>query len=163
MRVLAIDPSVNHIGWAIMEPGHIIRGGTINAPPMRKAEEVERISWIIDLLDTTVLSTPFDNIVIERPETWGSYKSQASRGSGDLQLLTLVVGALMYWAYTTVGAVDVHLIKVTEWKGQLPKSVTRERMEKKYGCRLGTDHESDAVGIADYYLAKEQTDGTKRA
>jgi len=155
MKILAIDPSINHIGWAIMEPSGIIRSGTVNAPPMTKASEVVRISWMIETLDEAVLQIPYDVIVIERPETWGSFKSQASRGSGDLQLLTLVVGALMYWASTIISVEDVHLIKVTAWKGQLPKRVVQERMEKKYNCKFGSDHESDAVGIGDYYLSKE--------
>jgi len=154
IKVLAIDPSVNHLGWAIMEPGNIVQSGTINASSVCTAGVVKRIHRMIDELDTEIVRTTFDMIVIERPQTWGSFKSQASRGSGDLQLLTLIVGALAYWACIIVGVDSVNLIKVTEWKGQLPKNVTRERMVKKYGCMLGSDHESDAVGIGDYYLSK---------
>lgn len=158
MRVLAIDPSINHLGWALMEPGRVIQSGTINAQPLKAASIVERIAWIVDALDEEVLQKPFDLIAIERPETWGSYKSQASRGSGDLQLLTLIVGALTYWATwsSTLNPHDVQLIKVTTWKGQLPKRVIQERMEEKYGCKFGSEHAADAVGIGDYILEKEK-------
>lgn len=161
MQVLAIDPSVNHLGWAVVKPGEVIQSGTINGPSLKTESIPSRIGWMVEALDDEVLQVPFDIVAIERPETWGSFKSQASRGSGDLQLLTLIVGALTFWATTIISSDAIHLIKVTSWKGQLPKRVTQARMEKKYSRKFGSDHESDAVGIGDYILEKEKTNATK--
>lgn len=159
MRVLALDPSINHLGWALMIPGRALMYETIDAPTESKFQElVYRIDWIIGELDDLPGQQDFDTVAIEKPEPWGAYKSMASSRSGSLQMLTLVVGALTQWALARVGADNVKLVKVSTWKGQLPKTVTKKRMEKKYNCKFATGHESDAVGLGDYVLTKEKDD-----
>lgn len=160
MKTLAVDPSVNHLGWAVMfkDPAtkntEILSSGTIEAPTEYKgADLVERLAWMVSEVDDLgVASQDVDAIVIECPEPWGAYKSMASSRSGSLQMLTLLVGAITCWAIDMVGAKNTELIKVSQWKGQLPKHVTQRRMESKYHTRFKTDHEADAVGLGDYYL-----------
>jgi len=138
-----------------MGPGVVLESGTIEAPEEFKQEElVERINWMVEATDD-IGKGGYDTIVIERPEPWGAYKSMASSRSGSLQMLTLMVGALTYWAIGLVAAENVKLVKVSQWKGQLPKHVTQQRMEKKYHCKFDTDHEADAVGLGDFVLGKE--------
>jgi len=155
MKVFAIDPSVNYLGWVLMD-SDVSCGmyGTINAGPMKEASHTERINWMINALDDVASDFEFDTIAMERPETWGAYKSMASSRSGSLQILTLLVGALMYWAITKVGVENVELVKVSEHKGQLPKRVTQSRMEWKYKCTFNTSHEADACSVGDYVLTK---------
>jgi len=155
MRVFAIDPSVNHLGWVVMDPG-VSCGmyGTINTEQMKDASYTERIAWMIDALNDVADDFEFDVIAMEQPETWGAYKSMASSRSGSLQVLTLLVGALMYWAITKVGVENVKLVKVSQHKGQLPKRITQRRMEKKYNCKFNTDHEADACSVGDFVLTK---------
>lgn len=158
MKVFAIDPSINHLGLALMVPGSLLAFETIEAPTEFKQEElVSRLDWMINELDDAPYGfTESLMIAIECPEPWGAYKSMASSRSGSLQMLTLLVGAIAYWALTIVSIENVKLVKVSTWKGQLPKSVTKKRMEKKYNCKFATDHESDACGLGDYVLTKEQ-------
>ena len=166
MNVLAIDPSINHLGWVIMTSGKVLLSGTINAPEDTKSwNDVARLDGMIDQLNSLVLAkmhtlteigeVPIEIIAIERPETWGAYKSMASDRSGSLQILTLLVGALTQWALTIVGPKRTMLIKVSQHKGQLPKKVTQKRMEKKYKCQFQTDHEADAASVGDYVLGCE--------
>jgi len=154
MRVFAIDPSVNYLGWVLMGPGAIRTFGTIKANQTKNASYTERIDWMIGELDDVATDFAFDVIAMEQPETWGAYKSVASSRSGSLQVLTLLVGALMYWAITKVSVENVELIKVSQHKGQLPKKVTQSRMERKYNCKFTTSHEADACSVGDYVLTK---------
>jgi len=158
-RIFAIDPSINYLGWAVMELDTVVASGTINASVMQKADFVERLGWMTAALQDVVEDFEFDHIVIERPEQWGAYKSMASGASGSLQMLTLIVGALTYWAVIMSGVENTRLITVTQWKGQTPKHITKRRMEEKYHTRFKTDHEADAVGIGSYFLGV--VNGTK--
>lgn len=153
MRIFAIDPSVNHLGWVVMEPNTIIAHGTIDAGQVKVASYTERIAWMIGALNDVAGDFEFDAIAMEQPETWGAYKSMASSRSGSLQVLTLLVGALMYWAITKVGVENVELVKVSQHKGQLPKCITQQRMERKYNCKFATSHEADACSVGDYVLS----------
>jgi len=154
MRVFAIDPSVNYLGWVVMEPGIVVAHGTINAGQMKDASWVERIGWMLNAIDDVSDDLILDVIAMEQPETWGAYKSMASSRSGSLQILTLLVGALTWWAIRAAGVESVKLIKVSQHKGQLPKHVTQSRMEKKYNCKFETSHEADACSVGDYVLTK---------
>ncbi len=151
MRVFAIDPSINYLGWIVMDPGSVVACGTIDSGQIKDASWTERIDWMINAIDTDFA---IDVIAMEQPETWGAYKSMASSRSGSLQVLTLLVGALMYWAITKVGVENVKLVKVSQHKGQLPKKVTQARMERKYKRSFATSHEADACSVGDYVLTK---------
>lgn len=154
MRVLAIDPSINYLGWVVMDPGVVVAYGTVNAEHMRAAAFEVRLAWMLDALNDVVADFDFDIVAIEKPEPWGSYKTMASDRSGSMQMLTLIVGALTYWAVTKVGVENVKLIKVSQHKGQLPKAVTKSRMERKYNCEFKTDHEADACSVGNYVLER---------
>lgn len=162
MRILAIDPSVLHLGWAEMRKDpktietQLISFGTVEAPEeLKQTGLVTRLTWMIETLDDIIWLAPLTYIVIEQSEMWGAYKSMASSRSGSLQMLTMLTGALVFWAVTKVGDKNVRLVKVSTWKGQLPKLVTKKRMETKYNCKFRTDDESDAVGLGDWYLERE--------
>lgn len=138
-----------------MEPGKVIESGTLIERDTKLNTAVERIDHMLTLLDDLVIGKRFDAVAIERPETWGAYKSMASSRSGSLQILTLLTGALVQWALFYVEVGNVRFPKVSEWKGQLPKRITRARMTKKYKRSFKTDDEADAVGIGDFILGKE--------
>lgn len=161
MNILALDPSINHLGWVLMSSGKVLGSGTINAPTEFKQEElIYRLDWMMAELDDLPCSSA-EVIAIERPEQWGAYKSMASSRSGSLQVLTLLVGTLTAWALCRVGADNVHLVKVSAHKGQLPKHITQRRMEQKYHCKFASDHEADACSVGNHILTKENN-GTKK-
>jgi len=117
----------------------------------------KRIEIIIAGLEKDLQGLPYvypkrDVAVIEQPQLWGAYKSVASAQSGALLSLHILVGAL-FW-YCNKNFFRTKLIPVSVWKGQLPKRVTKKRMETKYDVKFATDDESDACGLGDYYLTK---------
>lgn len=171
-RVLAIDPSINSLGWSYFavecnrEPGSgklfvqvpkLIDYGTVVMPDKCKQWLLEhRILGVVASLELMLLQLkhgpPYHYVVIEEPEMWGAYKSVASAHSSSLLGLHITVGALLYWG-KTVG-LEAHLIKVSKWKGQLPKKITMVRMQKEYNVTFDTNDESDAVGLGDWFCTK---------
>lgn len=170
MKILAIDPSLLSLGWTVMEhtklagecndPPVLCTYGTLCPPKELKAETLaKRIVYILSALSDILEASSralhdIDTVVIEQPESWGAYKSMASAHSGSLLGLHILTGALLGWAATVA---DVELIKVSKWKGQLPKVVTKKRMEKKYKTTFKTSDEADAVGLGDYFLCQAKT------
>jgi len=138
MRRLAIDPSINTVGWAVEED--TIRFGTIK---VKGVDIPERIKRIVQLLDEKVEGR-FDEILIEMPGPFGSYKSLGSFSSTSLFKLSFATGAIVLWA--TGRSDNVKLVPVATWKGQLPKHVVYERIKRDYPD-VKSDHEADAIGI----------------
>lgn len=163
MKVIAIDPSLNSLGWAAINSREEGKGGGLQGSGVVKAPKViqqksldERLIWMLFTLAHEIVVQWCDKLVIEQPESWGAYKSMASAHSGGLLSLHILTGALFAWALSIAGAGKVELVKVSKWKGQLPKRVTKKRMESKYGVKFATDDESDAVGIADWRIEQER-------
>lgn len=169
MGILALDPSILHLGWAAMynpisgESTVLYQYGTIIAPPELKDKPlIERAHSM--LREVSSIRRAIDNgkemsitkIIIEKPEPWGSYKSLASSRSGSLEMLTIFTGILAGWGLSHLGENGVVFIKVSQWKGQLPKHVTKKRMEKKYPVTFKTTDEADAAGLGDWYLTRER-------
>lgn len=168
--LLSIDPSIANLGWAILTHDNVdlapldtdahpqlVTFGTVKCSTSHLNFEA-RIDTIIGGLEEAIAAAGYrlsiKQVVIEKPQLWGAYKSTASLHAGDLLGLHLLTGALYWWANSHYA--EAFLIPVTEWKGQLPKKVTQKRMEKKYGVKFQTDDESDAVGLGDYWLTEGQ-------
>jgi hypothetical protein len=161
--ILSLDPSILHLGWAIMRDAIIYDSqkaqerkfvlcdyGTILASKVKKLEFVDRMRYVLTELNELVIDSDVECLVIEKPEPWGSYKSLASSRSGSLEILTILTGALAGWCIGQ--GLEVRFIKVSQWKGQLPKHMTKKRMERKYNVAFKTTDEADAVGLGDWYL-----------
>jgi len=167
-QVLAIDPSLNSMGYAILDmiEDSIIVSGTIKATNKERHEKTEkRITQQLCKLSATLYGElrtgNIAYIIIEQPESWGAYKSMASQKSGDLLGLHILVGSLFWWARTWQLLTHqdrfknpVHLIKVSKWKGQLQKRHTLKQVKRKYDCNPQTNDESDAIGIASWFITK---------
>jgi len=171
MKILSIDPSINNLGWAYQkteETGTVLQRvfGTIRAPRnVKEASTEDRLGAMIEVLEIELFpyldpSTADVVLLLEQPETWGAYKSMASQHSGSLGLLDLLVGALFWWGWDKNW--DVHLVKVSKWKGQLPKEVTQRRAEEYFQVHCDTDHEADALGILQWWLEKGQTENLEK-
>jgi hypothetical protein len=132
--------------------------GTILASEVKKLELVDRMRYVLTELNELVLNSDIDFsvecLVVEKPEPWGSYKSLASSRSGSLEILTILTGALAGWCISQ--GIGICFIKVSQWKGQLPKHMTKKRMERKYNVTFETTDEADAVGLGDWYLTNRE-------
>jgi hypothetical protein len=165
--ILAIDPSIENLGWAMLKVLPIAKGQ--NEAELIDFDTVichtggleieERIEKMIHALENDLHTTStvdpnilFDEgtVVIEKPQLWGAFKSVASMHSGALLSLHILTGALFWWGQEHF--LQTMLIPVSTWKGQLPKRVTQKRMETKYNVEFKTDDEADAVGIGTFYI-----------
>ncbi len=142
----SLDPSwyTTVIVPQLLEFGTVKRETQGQTPEQRMDSVIEGLEYAPSELDHLGIA------VIEKPQLWGAYKSTASLHSGALLGLHILTGALYWWAQSHFER--AYLIPVTEWKGQLPKRVTQQRMEQKYKVKFRTDDESDAVGLGDYFI-----------
>lgn len=133
MNILAIDPGI-HQGWCWLAPTQYQIGlGHAPKPDINT------------------------NVLIECPQVYRADQSKAD--PNDLIKLALRVGRLL----ERFKSHDVRLVYPREWKGQQSKTVTKNRMFRKYpdledrlnrsGVAAGLQNNViDAVGIADWGL-----------
>ncbi len=158
-KVLAIDPSIMNLGWAILntppERPQLLDYGTVICETAKLPLETRMNTTIMGLEDAIRHHLDsIDIVVIEKPQLWGAYKSMASMASGALLCLHILTGALYWWAANLFESHNTFLVPVSEWKGQLPKEVTQKRMEKRYNVKFATDDESDACGLGTYAITE---------
>ena len=97
-----------------------------------------------DLLDTH--NTYYKFIQIEGVEVWGSSsKSMASATSGDLIILSYLVGAYVVVAQEFTK--EVQIKTAPQWKGQLSKEGTAARVKRINKLTYENDHITDAVAM----------------
>ena len=106
--VLSVDPGVNHIGWARHE------GGKLTHCDLSQ-------TWV-DLVYTSE-----DIIVIEKPQV---YAPKHWKGDpNDLINVAIVAGEI--GGYYGGHDYDVHYVLPATWKGQTPKEVTKNQIDKE--------------------------------
>lgn len=104
--------------------------------------------------------TKIDTLVVEKPATWGSGRGMKAATSGALQVLARAEGVITTSLKLGLQARLVYTVEAIKWKGQLPKEIVFDRMNKKYGLNLKAKTQAvfnmtDAVGIFDWYLNKK--------
>jgi hypothetical protein len=153
-NLMAIDPGLQGTGFAIWERDHprvpqltgVVRGdGGKNW--MRRVDRIAQ--EVADLADNYGVRL----IVCEMMEMQQSARAKMA-WSGDLQRTLVLIGTIH--GLTKSFCPTFTLTPPSEWKGQLPKSVTIRRVQKCVGrdnCeRLGIKtHAWDAVGIGLWY------------
>lgn len=110
MRLISIDPGVNHLGWALHQGGKLTH---------------------CDLCETdsfaNIVGTSWDIFVIEKPMI---YAPKHWKGDpNDLIDLAIVVGEIK--GYYEGHEYEVNLVEPWEWKGQTPKEVTKNQIDKE--------------------------------
>lgn len=146
--IIAVDPSINTCGFAIFVGGKLHKYELIR-PKATSEDFVEKgrsVFWQIRQKLTKVTNYI---IVLEMPEYW-KVAGYAARESGSFFKLAVVVGMIATLP-------NVVVVTPSQWKGQMTKEVTKNRLQRKY-----TDIEFDnmdnnivdAIGIGDWYLSK---------
>lgn len=90
-------------------------------------------------------------VACEFPEFFPNRRGFHTAAGGDLVAMSYCVGRVAGVAYDRLGAKSVKLVKVTTWKGQLPKDVVAKRIRDRIDTRKLTtkmSHDWDACGIA---------------
>lgn len=155
--IMAIDTSINTAGVAIYKKGKLIFYDLLK-PKLDKSkiistdQKVKTSKKSLDYVDKSrsifiqalKLTKQYvtDVVVVEVPEYYG-VSAYLARESGSLFKLTFVSGMLM----TLSGAIAIN---PTTWKGQMPKTVTQNRLALNLPKIdiMGMDHNiCDALGI----------------
>lgn len=153
--ILSIDPSSRSCGWALFKnSGEYFSSGTINS---NKKDFLKNFIDIADKLEAIFLAEcgdKHDTILIEYPEYFSSNTGITALRSGSLVKLSMMVGVII-GVFIKYSKTKIILIKPKEWKGNLSKKITMERVMDKINIKkIKTFDESDAIGIGLYYIGK---------
>jgi len=89
-----------------------------------------------------------DSFIIEGVSLWGnSSKSQASALRGDSFRLAYLVGGYITKIREIFPSVEIKIVDVRSWKGNLPTPILENEVERFIGERAPNEHISCAVGI----------------
>ena len=155
MRLLALDPGFQ-TGWAFFnnkaEKWRLCYAGIMRA----KGEDWLRVGSLVKVLGMLVNIHDPELVVIEMPQYFDNAGGNMAAKRGDLGKLMIVTGAL-FGAAASHG-VDVQLVPVRTWKGNLPKSVSQERTLKALAQMESNAHPSshalDAAGLGLWVIEK---------
>lgn len=164
MRLIAIDPSIRALGWCIMtahKPSKKVIIQYVDSGCLRLMSKIEwrdRVDYMTQSVMKICKQKKVDALVFEEPILFGMFggdgRGDAANNTGSVLKLMGVAysirGAFKYWKPDGI----VHAAPVNTWKGNVPKHITRSRMERRYTLELPDHNESDAIGIADWYLRK---------
>lgn len=153
---ISFDPSINRCGvclwdlketppepfsWDLLKPSTMARkdGGWL-----RKATSIT--------MQVRALTHRFsaDLVLIEYPRARPDATSLKASLGGALGKLFVVVG-MMAQASISEGA-QVKLVPVEQWKGNVPKEVTIDRVLRDYGIAVRDHNIADAIGIGRWYF-----------
>jgi hypothetical protein len=173
--VVAIDPSIRVTGYSVMYSARkrkdgsrrfkLIRSGLI-CPVLRPWYKLA--SWgkwdvVYDRIDvvtkgaTPRILPPSNGLVVavvEQPVVMlGSRRGKAAANSGDLVCLAACAASVRQHA-RNCGAFT-KMVPVQQWKGNLPKAITRRRMQREWAIPKDMDHnEVDAIGLGDWAIRR---------
>lgn len=147
--MLAIDPSIRHVGWAT-KVGDKRRHGTIEVPQGLPLPEVLHI--IRRRLHVVLEGEIPTWLIVEYPEFHTGQKGATAAVQGTTFGLAAIAGFLQgYWRLSPN---CVFHYRPSQWKGQVPKDGMKYRFQKRFGYWPNTDHEAEAALMIDYHLTK---------
>jgi hypothetical protein len=117
-RLLSLDPAKARCGWALFQGGVYARGGVWRG-------SLNGLTWDVPRSRT---------VVVEVPQVYAA--ASMSSDPNDLVDITFSGGFVARAAGPSV----VRLMRPREWKGQVPKDITRERAKRRL-----TDRELEAA------------------
>lgn len=161
MRLLAIDPGLQGTGIAIFKmgvprPRHV----TVLKPRAGKYKDwPDRVDDLVMQIRDLAINSGVTHVISEMMEMHQSPRAMMMWKTGDLQRTVFLVGALygcLMSAHDDI-TLEFKLTTPSEWKGQLPKSVTINRINKLLGKGVGQElgietHAWDAVGIGLWHM-----------
>lgn len=148
--VMAIDPSINDCGCAVVINGEVKHKELIH--PITKDNEYVKSLSIFNRIAEVADKYGVEKgaFILEIPEYWRVAGAEA-RESGSIPKLTFLCGCIFTLANTIQ---DFTVIVPSKWKGQLPKGAMQARLKKFYPpWFVGLDHNVvDAIGLTHWYL-----------
>ena len=148
MNTLTIDPGIQGTGYAVWDfKGTLIKCGVIVAPGKYIWEE-KMHSIAHELTNHTYRC---EKVYIEYPQKFGGVMGDMVSNKGDLGKLFTCAGYFIGYLRC-----PFELVPVNKWKGQLPKRIVNQRVEKILSEKeqmllsVNHSHDWDAVGIGLY-------------
>lgn len=165
--LVSVDVGMNALGWACWiydppsrKPAPPGRAGVIKVPSklIRETKDgedwSERFRWLMRAFEEQAWAEHQpDELALEWPEfRAASAMGHAAAVRDNLTQLAFAAGAHACMAFMAGHEVAVKLVRVSTWKGMLPKDVVETRIRRAIGCEAidGTrfdSHAWDAVGI----------------
>lgn len=142
--LIAIDPSINNIGYAIWRDGNCIHSGTIHTKGETDVEKLESLWPPFAYLKVNDLKT----LVIETPDGW-------TRNGTNVRSLMKLCKAIGYIEGYLV-ALEIIEVPVSEWKGRQPAAEIIMAAKALTGKAKISEHEAHAVCLGYWYIAKEK-------
>jgi hypothetical protein len=157
MKIVAIDPSINNVGWGLVEGLREDSDGIIHADDENwrwgnwkiashsftfKLREI--VEWMILTFDG--LDPECDWVVLEWPAYFDSMAGHVAAKAGHTINLAAIDGYIA--GFFRLPWQRVHLITATKWKGSVSKEITRMRFFRHMGIKqiYTIDHNAvDAV------------------
>jgi hypothetical protein len=168
MKIVSIDPSINDVGWCVVDGlqrdedgvwdnskvdwqwGHWkIRGNSLTY----KLREI--VEWMILSFDG--LDADEDWLVLEWPAFFGSARGQVAAQQGHTINLAGVDGYIA--GFFRLPPQNIHLVTANQWKGNLPKEITRKRFFHALGQKeiFKINHNTvDAVMLLHEFCKRRQ-------
>lgn len=162
-RLISIDPSINNLGMAIWDlnslvldscnPSKLVMHKLVHPLKNCRDNEFEKSFSMLNQIREWKTKYLVNKIICEVPEHWAVAGFQA-RETGSIAKLMFVCGML----YSLRNEVEeMRLVTPREWKGQLPKKVVANRLQKDYepyGISMTALNENvmDAIGIGHFYI-----------
>ena len=148
-HILSIDPSINFCGYAVhTNKGALIEYDIILSNKKLKEDFVSKSRDIVGQIIQIIEKYSNIQLVLEMPQYWG-VAGYLARESGAIFKLTFLCGMICGLQK------DIVTVVPQKWKGQMPKHVMQNRLQKYYpkiNFKETNHNILDAIGIGYYYI-----------
>lgn len=148
MKLLAIDPSVNHCGIAIIDGGEYQHSYTFRSDTKKTIEQrLKDLAYHF-----ADIGRRFDQAIIELPSSFIREGIYGLKNIRDVQVLHIAIGAII-GGLSIYPDLKIEFVKVEEWKGKTSKEQTQFYAKSLTGKDLNT-HEADAYVMGIKWLSQ---------
>lgn len=159
-RFIGIDSGINHPAIAVIGEGSELLLVDKCKVDLKSSiqDKLRQISNYFQLLSSKIYTVNTQFIcAIELPQWQDSIRGQKCIERNDFVKLCVSVGTIFSSLIHFDHIDKIDLVPPIEWKGQVPKRITRNRLVEVYGLPAISelsDDEVDALGIARYVQMK---------
>jgi hypothetical protein len=160
MRILALDPSVNNVGWATLDLEFDSENNRVVKEDWNWGTwELNGQNFLMrcgDCRDYILQEIgDFDFLVVEWPMYYDSDKGSVAARQG--YTINLAGVAMYICGYFQLHHTKMRLYTAPDWKGTTPKKVTARRFFRLFDVNINDidEHAIDAVMMLLYHCRKE--------
>ena len=143
--IIAIDPSINHTGYAVYVNGELDTSGVIRTPDL---PDPQRVAHVTQKVWSIAVKYPAVALVIEVPESFSYARSQRNGkalNQGSMQKLNWVIGGLYVLPSIWGNARPMYTVSPRQWKGKMDKKLS------KMITGVQSHDESDAILLGQWF------------